>query len=1720
MNRFAFGWSLRLVSNAVLSAASLLLAVAVSVAITGCGATPSTTSVGGAATYEGSVHGGQQPVGGAHIQLYAVGTTGDGSASTPLLTTPVTTSDGSGNATNANANAGNGLNSFPAGSFTISGDYTCPSPSTQVYLTATGGDPGLGANNPALALLAFLGPCGNLTPNTLVNVNELTTVGSLAPLAPYFGGLASIGSGPADSAQFLAALNLVASYVNTASGSVPGPNLAPGFYPSTLEVTTLADILAGCINSNGTTAACQQLFSLTTPSGAPAPTNAVAALGNILQNPTLNTSAIFNLLLPTAPFQPALAAAPAAWTLPILPVASTSPIVINLPGALIGQGATLPGTFTLPVAASAGGITVTLSSSNTAGITISPATVTLNAGETTGSFAYTAVGTGSTTLSAHAPAYTDGAVSVSTTTKFINFGTLPTLTLGSFQNLSVTLSQPTPAGGLVVALSSSNSSVLFVSSTATFAAGATTPTNAIQIEGKAFGTAQLTGTAPGYAPDSRTVNLTATVSLTNVTVVRGSVVVMKLTLSQALSSPLTFTLKSDATTVATVPGTVTLPTGQTSVNFNVTGSGVGSTVIRANTSGLSEATGTVRVTGTLSVTNGSPAAMLYVPATLNLASAAITPVSVTISSSNPAALLLSADPNAVGAAAITLSNFTGALATFYEQGQTAGTSTLTVTSTSFSTVTSNVTVYNSTVLVQPGFTGTLSTTAAPATVYVTLGEVNGTTYLGPCTGAATSGINATSIGCRLNPGLSLSVPVISGTPATGTITSSPVTFIAGQSNLITTFQVAGGGTSLISVGTQPTGFIVPSSTASTTFTATVAKPTFTVTNGGGYAAGATTPIGVPLSIADTSTDGATVTVASGNGSFALLSTDSTVFGTPTLTLTGVRTALPTIYVQGISVGNTTLTISASGYTTYSAPLNVGTGSVAFTSTANVNVNTADAPLAIGVVLNIGPGKLCYSAGITSCFLNPGNSSQITLISANTAIATSVSPFTMNAGTGFTTGSISGVGAGSTVLQITAASSPLVTPAFSYGPSQIGINVTQASITAPAVSTGVNLYNPQNFTLAPNPGSARPVTITSSNPAVAVISTNAATLGSGTATVANYTSGSVPYYVQGLSPGTSTLTIAVAGYNSKTSTITVTASGVVFSPTVGATFSTTSFSQPTTVGLYVAMLDASTGAVVNYCGTSCLPNPGATFSVPVSSSNTTIGTLSTSTVTFAAGATQASFTFIPGEVGTTALALGQQPAGQTSSVGTSNAGVATVNGATITMANVSTGAGLYVSETISLGATPSVPATITVSVADPSLARLSTDPNVLGSGSTLTFTNVTCITTLCSAGGPPMFYVQGIAPGYTKLNITSHGFATGIATIAVYKAGLTLFSLSTQNVTGVIGKTRSPNANRAVCSLLDPYSQSIVTDCTLGATPCIDQSRRHRTDDYTVDDQSGHWSLWPVQPLMTRRLGPCLLPYTPLSPGQTDYTLNTQASRLLQHDDPGTEKRHCEHDSQRSRGVQNSLFLLAHDIDAGVGVEVAGDFGYSATVLGYNTNALTVTVADPTIAVISTSPSVAGSGSFSGTYTNFSNTFYVQGLKAGTTTITFSESQYISRTITVTVRPAGFVIKQFDSIAYVTNRTALIAVLPAVLNDRGQWMANAQMNPQGSAATVAISSSATAAGTVPATVTINPGATSSNATVQLVSAGVSTFTLGAASTPFTTPATYQSVTLTVRPNNFF
>jgi hypothetical protein len=270
----------------------------------------------------GSIFGGQNPVSDSRIQLYAVGTTGDGSTATPLINATLTSSDGTG-VTNSNANAGNANNTLPAGSFTITGDYTCPSSTAEVYLVATGGNPGLtsGTNNAALSLMATLGPCGDLSSSTYIAMNELTTIGATAALSNFMNGYGSVGLGSSDAAQLQTAFLTANEYTNTTNGAVPGATLPTFFSASSTALQTLADIIASCVNSAGGIAGdpstCGQLFGLATISGNAAPTDTVGAILNILKQPTVNVPQLYALVPAQPPFIPTLSGAPASWALPI-----------------------------------------------------------------------------------------------------------------------------------------------------------------------------------------------------------------------------------------------------------------------------------------------------------------------------------------------------------------------------------------------------------------------------------------------------------------------------------------------------------------------------------------------------------------------------------------------------------------------------------------------------------------------------------------------------------------------------------------------------------------------------------------------------------------------------------------------------------------------------------------------------------------------------------------------------------------------------------------------------------------------------------------------------------------------------------------------------------------------------------------------------------------------------------------------------------------------------------------------------------------------------------------------------------------------------------------------------------------------------------------------------------------------------------------------------------
>lgn len=244
--------------------------------------------------FQGNVHGGQQPVKGAIIQLYTVGITGLKSASTPLIAPGTVTTDANGN-------------------FSISGTYSCTT-ATQVYLVATQGDPGSGTNA-NLSMAAALGDCATLQANaatTFIQVNELTTVATAYALAPFAKDYADIGANGANNTGLLNAFANANALVSNSSGAAPG-TLPSGASVSVSELNTLANIIAACVNTTGAASTqCSQLFTATNA------TDTFGAVLGIASKPANGAiTGLFTLSSAVAPFQPSLSSTPKDFSVAI-----------------------------------------------------------------------------------------------------------------------------------------------------------------------------------------------------------------------------------------------------------------------------------------------------------------------------------------------------------------------------------------------------------------------------------------------------------------------------------------------------------------------------------------------------------------------------------------------------------------------------------------------------------------------------------------------------------------------------------------------------------------------------------------------------------------------------------------------------------------------------------------------------------------------------------------------------------------------------------------------------------------------------------------------------------------------------------------------------------------------------------------------------------------------------------------------------------------------------------------------------------------------------------------------------------------------------------------------------------------------------------------------------------------------------------------------------------
>lgn len=268
--------------------------------VVGCGSLSSNGSLPGPPLGPyGTIHGGQQPISGAMVDLIAAGTTGYGSAGT-VLGSAITDSDGS---------------------FTFGTLLSCPAGDPLTYLQSSGGNPGNGSN-PNAAEAAVVGVCSSLSSSKFINASEVTTVATAFALS-QFASLSSAGTSIGTSATNLRGLKNAGSsfslLADTNTGFARLSGSIPGAIVPTAELNTLADILASCVNSGGNLSeSCGWLFSAATPPGGLPPTDTFQAAIDIALNPGNNAAVLSDLLSPSSPFQPTLPNTPTDFSIGIV----------------------------------------------------------------------------------------------------------------------------------------------------------------------------------------------------------------------------------------------------------------------------------------------------------------------------------------------------------------------------------------------------------------------------------------------------------------------------------------------------------------------------------------------------------------------------------------------------------------------------------------------------------------------------------------------------------------------------------------------------------------------------------------------------------------------------------------------------------------------------------------------------------------------------------------------------------------------------------------------------------------------------------------------------------------------------------------------------------------------------------------------------------------------------------------------------------------------------------------------------------------------------------------------------------------------------------------------------------------------------------------------------------------------------------------------------------
>ena len=937
---------------------------------------------------------------------------------------------------------------------------------------------------------------------------------------------------------------------------------------------------------------------------------------------------------------------------------------------------------------------------------------------------------------------------------FISIGEVPELVPGQNGGLPVSLSEPAPAGGVILELESADTLIATVDATVQIPEGASVPASNPQVNAISVGTTQITAKTEGFAADTRTVTVNKFVlsfSSDPIQLFEGWTDSYTLTLSS--SAPvggLIIDLTVDDEAILSAPETVTIPAGQTTVGFDITGENEGSSTLLAQAPDTEDALVDVNVGPMPDITlnDFNVGEDLQDDHRVRLTQSPPNPVDITLNVTDPGVAVISADRTTVGSSQIVFSGVDSAASQFfYVQGLSQGSTTITATAPGFNDASATLTVTDS------GFY-----ISSPSSISTTTFSNNTNVFIA---GTRLNNDGSRSTAQEVRAGLTVEVPVASSNTSIGEITTSPVVFNAGDgASQSTQFDPKAAGNTTVSM-TQPAGFTAPTN-GNQSIEAEVTAPDITLND---FNVGEDLQDDHRVRLTQSPPNPVDITLNVTDPGVAVISADRTTVGSSQIVFSGVDSAASQFfYVQGLSQGSTTITATAPGFNDASATLTVTDSGFYISSPSSISTTTFSNNTNVFIA-----GTRLNNDGSRSTAqeVRAGLTVEVPVASSNTSIGEiTTSPVVFNAGDGASQSTqFDPKAAGNTTVSMT---QPAGFTAPTNGNQSIEAEVTAPDITLNDFSVGEDLQDDHRVRLTQSPPNPVDITLNVTDPGVAVISADRTTVGSSQIVFSGVDSAASQFfYVQGLSQGSTTITATAPGFNDASATLTVTDSGFYISSP--SSISTTTFSNNTNV--FIA------GTRLNNDGsrsTAQEVRAGLTVEVPVASSNTSIGEITTSPVVFNAGdGASQSTQFDPKAAGNTTVSM-TQPAGFTAPTNGNQSIEAEVTAPDITLNDFNVGEDLQDDHRVRLTQSPPNPVDITLNVTDPGVAVISADRTTVGS-SQIVFSGV-------DSAASQFFYVQGLSQGSTTITATAPGFNDASATLTVTDSGFYISSPSSISTT--------------------------------------------------------------------------------------------------------------------------------------------------------------------------------------------------------------------------------------------------------------------------------------------------------------------------------------------------